>query len=526
MFDSLSDRLTGALKDLRGKGRLSDADIDRTCREIRLALLEADVSLAVVRSFIARIKERAKGAEVSAALNPAQTVVKIVNEELIGILGGETRRVRFAKNPPTVIMLAGLQGAGKTTLAGKLGNWLKQQGHTPLLVACDLQRPGAVSQLQIVGERAGVPVFAPHPGTSVGGEGVLGVTSGDPVSVAQAGVDEARSKHYDVVVIDTAGRLGIDAELMKQASDIRDATSPDEVLFVVDAMIGQDAVTTAEAFQEGVGFTGVVLTKLDGDARGGAALSVREVTGQPIMFASSGEKLEDFDVFHPDRMASRILGMGDVLSLIEQAEQHWDAQQAEAAAAKITQGELTLEDFLEQMLMIRKMGPIGNILGMLPGAGQMKDVLSQVDDKQLDRVQAIIRGMTPAERDNPKIINASRRIRIANGSGVTVSEVNQLVDRFYEARKMMAQMSGRMGMGAMNRKSNRKGKKGKKGGGKKSTGRGPTPPKAARGGFPGMPGGMPAGFPDLSNMPAGLDQLPPGLEGIDVSQFQQPKKKK
>ena len=520
MFDSLSDRLTGALKDLRGKGRLSDADIDRTCREIRLALLEADVSLAVVRSFIARIKERAKGAEVSAALNPAQTVVKIVNEELIGILGGETRRVRFAKNPPTVIMLAGLQGAGKTTLAGKLGNWLKQQGHTPLLVACDLQRPGAVSQLQIVGERAGVPVFAPHPGTSVGGEGVLGVTSGDPVSVAQAGVDEARSKHYDVVVIDTAGRLGIDAELMKQASDIRDATSPDEVLFVVDAMIGQDAVTTAEAFQEGVGFTGVVLTKLDGDARGGAALSVREVTGQPIMFASSGEKLEDFDVFHPDRMASRILGMGDVLSLIEQAEQHWDAQQAEAAAAKITQGELTLEDFLEQMLMIRKMGPIGNILGMLPGAGQMKDVLSQVDDKQLDRVQAIIRGMTPAERDNPKIINASRRIRIANGSGVTVSEVNQLVDRFFEARKMMAQMSGRMGMGAMNRKSNRKGKKGKKG---KS--RGPTPPKAARGGFPGMPGGMPAGFPDLSNMPAGLDQLPPGLEGIDVSQFQQPKKK-
>ncbi|MDT0220614.1 signal recognition particle protein [Gordonia sp. AC31] len=520
MFDSLSDRLTGALKDLRGKGRLSDADIDRTCREIRLALLEADVSLAVVRSFIARIKERAKGAEVSAALNPAQTVVKIVNEELIGILGGETRRVRFAKNPPTVIMLAGLQGAGKTTLAGKLGNWLKQQGHTPLLVACDLQRPGAVSQLQIVGERAGVPVFAPHPGTSVGGEGVLGVTSGDPVSVAQAGVDEARSKHYDVVVIDTAGRLGIDAELMKQASDIRNATSPDEVLFVVDAMIGQDAVTTAEAFQEGVGFTGVVLTKLDGDARGGAALSVREVTGQPIMFASSGEKLEDFDVFHPDRMASRILGMGDVLSLIEQAEQHWDAQQAEAAAAKITQGELTLEDFLEQMLMIRKMGPIGNILGMLPGAGQMKDVLSQVDDKQLDRVQAIIRGMTPAERDNPKIINASRRIRIANGSGVTVSEVNQLVDRFFEARKMMAQMSGRMGMGAMNRKSNRKGKKGKKG---KS--RGPTPPKAARGGFPGMPGGMPAGFPDLSNMPASLDQLPPGLEGIDVSQFQQPKKK-
>ena len=276
-------------------------------------------------------------------------------------------------------------------------------------------------------------------------------------------------------------------------------------------------MATAEAFQSGVGFTGVVLTKLDGDARGGAALSVREVTGQPIMFASSGEKLEDFDVFHPDRMASRILGMGDVLSLIEQAEQHWDAEQAEAAAQKISQGELTLEDFLEQMQMLRRMGPIGNILGMLPGANQMKDALSQVDDKQLDRVQAIIRGMTPAERDNPKIINASRRLRIANGSGVTVSEVNQLVDRFFEARKMMAQMSGRMGLGGGSRKTNRKKGKGKKG---KAKGRGPTPPKV-RGGFPGMPGG----FPDLSGMPAGLDELPPGLEGIDISQFQQPKKK-
>ncbi len=339
-------------------------------------------------------------------------------------------------------------------------------------------------------------------------------------------VQAAIARGVDVVLVDTAGRLHTKVNLMNELGKIvrvveRTPGALQEVLLVLDATTGQNGLTQARDFTEAVGVTGVVLTKLDGDARGGAALSVREVTGQPIMFASSGEKLEDFDVFHPDRMASRILGMGDVLSLIEQAEQHWDAQQAEAAAAKITQGELTLEDFLEQMLMIRKMGPIGNILGMLPGAGQMKDVLSQVDDKQLDRVQAIIRGMTPAERDNPKIINASRRIRIANGSGVTVSEVNQLVDRFFEARKMMAQMSGRMGMGAMNRKSNRKGKKGKKG-----KGRGPTPPKAARGGFPGMPGGMPAGFPDLSNMPAGLDQLPPGLEGIDVSQFQQPKKKK
>ena len=533
MFDSLSGRLAGVLTDLRGKGKLSDADIDRTCREIRLALLEADVALPVVRGFISRIKQRAKGAEVSGALNPAQQVVKIVNEELVGILGGETRRIQFAKNPPTVIMLAGLQGAGKTTLAGKLAAWLKKQGHTPMLVACDLQRPGAVSQLQIVGDRAGVPVYAPHPGQSIGGTGELGVSGHDgaeslavPIEVARGGVAEAKSKLHDVVIVDTAGRLGIDEELMRQARGIRDAVNPDEVLFVLDAMIGQDAVATAEAFAAGVDFTGVVLTKLDGDARGGAALSVREMTGRPIMFASSGEKLEDFDVFHPDRMSSRILGMGDVLSLIEQAEQHWDVQQAEDAATKISQGELTLEDFLEQMLMIRKMGPIGNLLGMLPGAGQMKDALSQVDDKQLDKVQAIIRGMTPAERDNPKIINGSRRARIANGSGVAVSDVNQLVDRFFDARKMMSQMAGRMGMPGGNRKVNRKkgGKKGKKGA------RGPTPPKI-RGGFPGgmpgggMPGGMPAGFPDLSNMPAGLDQIPPGLEGIDVSQFQRPKKK-
>lgn len=515
MFESLSDRLTGALKDLRGKGRLSPADIDATAREIRLALLEADVALPVVRGFIARIKERANGAEVSAALNPAQQVVKIVNEELVGILGGETRRLTFAKNPPTVIMLAGLQGAGKTTLAGKLAKWLRGQGHQPLLVACDLQRPGAVTQLQVVGERAGVPVFAPHPGTGLGGENQLGVSAADPVRVAESGIAEARAKQYDVVIVDTAGRLGIDAELMQQASGIRDAVQPDEVLFVLDAMIGQDAVSTAEAFRDGVGFTGVVLTKLDGDARGGAALSVRQVTGAPIMFASTGEKLEDFDVFHPDRMASRILGMGDVLTLIEQAEQVYDQRQAEEAARKIGSGELTLEDFLEQMLAIRKMGPIGNLLGMLPGAGQMKDALAAVDDKQLDRVQAIIRGMTPAERSDPKIINASRRLRIANGSGVQVSDVNQLVDRFFEARKMMAAMGRQMGMPGANRRNNRKGKKGKKGG------RGPTPPKV-RGGFPGMPG-LPPGMPDISNMPAGLDQLPPGLEGFDISKLKFPK---
>jgi signal recognition particle subunit SRP54 len=499
VFNTLSDRLTSVLQNLRGKGRLSEADIDATAREIRVALLEADVALPVVRTFIAKVKERAKGAEVSQALNPAQQVVKIVNEELVGILGGETRRLNLAKNPPSVIMLAGLQGAGKTTLAGKLAKWLKVQGHTPILVACDLQRPNAVTQLQVVGERAGVPVFAPEPGNGVG----------DPVDVARKGIEEAKRAQYDIVVVDTAGRLGVDEEMMRQAVDIRAAVQPDEVLFVVDAMIGQDAVNTATAFQDGVGFTGVVLTKLDGDARGGAALSVREVTGQPILFASNGEKLEDFDVFHPDRMASRILGMGDMLTLIEQAEQAFDADQAEAAAVKMGSGQLTLEDFLEQMLALRKMGPIANLLGMLPGAGQMKDQLAGLDEKHLDRVQAIIRGMTPAERDDPKMINASRRLRIANGSGVRVSDVNDLVNRFFEARKMMSQMAGRFGLPGGGGKNIRKGK-GKKG--KKGKGRGPTPPKV-RGGFPGMPGMMP-GMPPQGGGGSG-PALPPGLGGFD-----------
>jgi signal recognition particle subunit SRP54 len=522
VFESLSDRLTGALQGLRGKGRLTDADIDATTREIRLALLEADVSLPVVRAFVGRIKDRAKGAEVSGALNPAQQVVKIVNDELVGILGGQTRQLAFAKTPPTVVMLAGLQGSGKTTLAGKLALWLRGQGHTPLLVACDLQRPGAVNQLRIVGERAGVAVFAPHPGASAEADAGQQAGPGDPVAVASAGLAEARAKHFDVVIVDTAGRLGIDEEMMAQAAAIRAAVEPDEVLFVLDAMVGQDAVATAQAFGEGVGFTGVVLTKLDGDARGGAALSVREIAGVPILFASAGEKLEDFDVFHPDRMASRILGMGDVLTLIEQAEQVFDAEQAEATAAKIGSGELTLEDFLEQMLAIRKMGPIGNLLGMLPGAGQMKEALAAVDDTQLDRLQAIIRGMTPQERADPKIINASRRLRIANGSGVTVSEVNSLVDRFFEARKMMSSMVGSMGIPGLGRKSaTRKSAKAKGSKGKKGKKRGPTPPKV-RGP---LGAGMPAGFPDLSNMPQGLDELPPGLADFDLSKLNFPGKK-
>ena len=510
VFDTLSDRITTALSNLRGKGRLSPADIDATAREIRIALLEADVALPVVRQFIGQIKERAKGAEVSGALNPAQQVIKIVNEELIGILGGASRRLELAKVPPTVIMLAGLQGSGKTTLAGKLARWLRNQGHTPLLVAADLQRPNAVTQLKIVGEQAGVPVFAPHPGAQASGQLAqmtqYGQGAGDPVEVARLGVAEARARQHDIVIVDTAGRLGVDAEMMRQAADIRDAVQPTETLFVVDAMIGQDAVTTAEAFRDGVGFTGVVLTKLDGDARGGAALSVRQVTGAPILFASNGEKLEDFDVFHPDRMASRILGMGDLLTLIEQAEQAFDAEQAEQAAAKIGSGELTLEDFLEQMQAIRRMGPIANLLGMLPGAAGMKEQLAQIDDKQLDRLQAIICGMTPAERADPKIINASRRQRIARGSGVAVSEVNQLVERFFEARKIMQQMAGRFGLsGAGLGRRGRKGRKGKKG-----KGRGPTPPRA-RGA---VPGGLPASMPELPDLSAlsGLEQLPPGFD--------------
>ncbi|HEU0129678.1 MAG TPA: signal recognition particle protein [Mycobacteriales bacterium] len=490
MFDTLSDRLDAVFTKLRGKGRLSEEDVAATLREIRIALLEADVAVPVVKAFTAAVKERATGAEVSQSLNPAQQVIKIVNEELVAILGGETRLLRFAKQPPTVILLAGLQGAGKTTAAGKFGKWLKSKGHAPLLVACDLQRPNAVDQLEVVGKQADVSVFAPERGASgVHGDGK---PVGDPVKVARDGVEHATRLGYDVVVVDTAGRLGVDAEMMQQAIDIRDAVQPDEVLFVVDAMIGQDAVTTARAFEDGVGFSGVVLTKLDGDARGGAALSIAQVCGRPIMFASTGEKLADFDVFHPERMASRILGMGDVLTLIEQAEQHFDQQQAQAMAEKVLGGDdFTLEDFLDQMLQIKKMGPIGNLLGMLPGMGQIKEQINSIDDRDLDRVAAIIRSMTPAERRDPKIINGSRRLRIAKGSGVKVNEVNQLVDRFFEARKMMKSLGGSMGLGGA-----RRGKKGKKG---------------KRGGLPRLPAGMDLGaLRDGGALPPGLD-LPPGF---------------
>jgi signal recognition particle subunit SRP54 len=491
VFETLSDRLTQVFSSLRGRGRLSPADIEATCREIRIALLEADVALPVVREFIARVKERALGADVMQALNPAQQVIKIVNEELIEILGGEARRLRFAKVPPTVIMLAGLQGSGKTTLAAKLALWLKDQGNTPMMVAADLQRPNAVEQLQVLGERAGVPVYAPEPGSGVG----------DPIRVARDSLDEARRKLHNIVIIDTAGRLGVDAEMMAQAAAIRDAVDPDEILFVVDSMIGQDAVSTAQAFLDGVGFDGVVLTKLDGDARGGAALSVAQVTGRPVMFASAGEKLADFDLFHPDRMASRILDLGDILTLIEQAERTFDQEQAEQMAGKLAAGEgFTLEDFVEQLAMVRKLGPISNLLGMLPGAAQNREMLSQISDKDLDRAAAIVNSMTPQERKNPKILNGSRRLRIANGSGVTVGEVNSLVIRFLEGQKMMRQMMGggipgMPGMPGMRRGQKSKGKKKGKGGGR--------PAGASR------PGGVPAGRPGALGAglggPGGLD---------------------
>ena len=427
MFGNLSDRLIETFKNLRSKGKLSPADIDATLREIRRALLEADVALDVVKNFTTAVRDRALGDEVSKALNPAQQVVQIVNEELVKILGSEQRKLAFAKTAPTVIMLAGLQGSGKTTLAGKLALWLKDQGQTPILVAADLQRPNAVNQLQVVGDRIDVPVYAPEPGNGVG----------NPVVVAKDSIKHAKQKMYSVVIVDTAGRLGIDEELMTQAKDIRKAIDPDEVLFVIDSMIGQDAVNVAKAFDDGVGITGVVLTKLDGDARGGAALSVASVTGKPILFASNGEAMDAFEPFYPDRMASRILDMGDVLTLIEQTQKNFDETEARAMAEKLAKDTFTLEDFLDQMQQLRKMGSLKSMLAMMPGAGQMRQQLDNFDEKEIDRTEAIIRSMTPAERRQPKLLNGSRRSRIAKGSGMTVTDVNSLVNRFEQASKMM-----------------------------------------------------------------------------------------
>ena len=439
MFDNLSSKFSNAFSSLRSRGKISPSDIENTCLEVRTALLESDVALPVVDSFIEKIRSKSLEAlpNLQSGTNQAQAIFEIVNSELIEILGGSARRVRFAKTAPTVIMLAGLQGAGKTTLAGKLAKFYAEQGNTPLLVASDLQRPNAVNQLQVVGESVGVPVFAPEPGNGVG----------NPVKVAEQGIAFAKSKLYNMVIVDTAGRLGVDQELMREAISIRDAISPDEILFVVDAMIGQDAVRTAQAFQDGVGFDGVVLTKLDGDARGGAALSITQLTGKPIMFSSNGEKLIDFDIFYPDRMASRILGLGDVATLAEQAKKAFDGESSARLEEKFARGDdFTLEDFLEQLEAMSKMGSMSKLLGMLPGAGGMKKQIENFDESEIVRTKSIVQSMTPIERRDPKVLNGSRRARIALGAGRKVQDVNSLVDKFAAAQKMVKQMRSGKGL--------------------------------------------------------------------------------
>lgn len=444
MLDSLSAKFSSALSSLRSRGRIKSGDIDEIVAEIRIALIESDVALSVADSLSSKIQELSLASleQINKSTNPSNGIFEIVNGELTRILGGEARRIRMAKKAPTVIMLVGLQGAGKTSLAGKLALYLKNQGNTPLLVASDLQRPNAVTQLQQVGSSVGVPVFAPEPGNGVG----------DPVKVAQAGKKFAEDKLHNFLIVDTAGRLGVDEELMGQARKIRDAVKPDEILFVVDAMLGQDAVRTAAAFQEGVGFDGVVLTKLDGDARGGAALSIVSLTGKPILFAATGEKVGDFDLFHPDRMASRILGLGDVATLAEQAKAAIDPDLSKKFEEKFAAGDdFTLIDFLSQLQAIKKMGSMSKMLGMLPGmnTGAMKAKLDGLDDGELVKTEAIIQSMTPAERHDVKILTGTRRARIAKGSGRQVSEVNNLVDRFTAAQKMMRQMRKGGGMPGM-----------------------------------------------------------------------------
>lgn len=466
MFDNLSNRLDGIVKRLRSKGRLTEGDVDEVMKEIRSALLEADVNVTVVRSVCNRIREHAIGATRSQALDPGQQVVKAVNDELTRILGGETLSIKYASKPPTVILMAGLQGSGKTTATGKLALWFKSQGRQPLLVGADLQRPAAVEQLRTLGKQVDVPVFSDPE---------------DPILTAFEGVEEAKRLGRDVVIVDTAGRLSIDAEMMEQVRLISGAVSPDYTFLVIDAMTGQDAVQTAEAFHQTLQIDGVILSKLDGDARGGAALSVKEVIGRPIAFASTGEKLDAFEQFHPDRMAGRILGMGDMLTLIEQAEQAFNADQAEQAAARMMEGQFTLDDFLEQMQALKKMGPLSGVLGMMPGMPkELKN--AKIDDDDLKPIEAIIRSMTAEERARPQLINGSRRARIAKGSGTETAEVSRLVKQFGDMQKMMK----KMGMGGG-------GKKGKK-----------------RGGFPGLPG-MGGGMPDMSE----LESLMGGQAGQD-----------
>ena len=441
MFDALSDRFDGIFTRLRGKGRLTEADVDEVLKEIRLALLEADVNFNVVKGFQSRVREACIGLDLSKALSPAQQVIKIVHEELITTLGGETLKIAYASKPPTVVLMAGLQGSGKTTATAKLARWFRSQGRNPLLVGADLQRPAAVEQLRKLGDQVGVPVFS---------------EPSDSVSVARAGLEEARDKGRDVLIVDTAGRLAIDAEMMEQVRQISAAVTPDYTFLVVDAMTGQDAVTVAEAFHATLEIDGVILSKLDGDARGGAALSVKEVIGRPIAFASTGEKVADFEQFHPDRMADRILGMGDVLTLIEKVEENYDQEAAAKAHQALLEGQFTLDDFLDQLQQVRKMGPLQGIIGMLPGVPkELKN--AEVGEEQLSRVEAIIRSMTREERQKPDLVNGSRRARIAAGSGTTVTDVNQLLNQFKQMQKMMKGFGGKL----PGSKKNKKGKGGK-----------------------------------------------------------------
>ncbi|MHB8244547.1 MAG: signal recognition particle protein [Acidimicrobiales bacterium] len=453
MFETLTDRFEGILTRLRGRGRLGEAEVAEVLREIRVALLEADVNLKVVRDLTERIRLRCTGAELSKSLTPAQQVIKIVNEELTATLGGEPLKISYASRPPTVVLLAGLQGSGKTTAAASLARWFRQQGRSPLLVGADLQRPAAVEQLRVLGLSVGVGVFSEPT---------------DPVSVARLGLVEAERLGRDVLIVDTAGRLTIDVDLMDEVRRISAAVKPHYTFFVVDAMTGQDAVVTAEAFNQTLALDGVILTKVDGDARGGAALSVKEVVGKPIAFVSTGERPADFEIFHPDRLASRILGMGDVLSLIEKAEREYDQQVAEKAVQRLQAGRFTFDDFLEQLQQLKKMGPLTGVLGMLPGVP--KEVKNaKIDDRDVGRIEAIIHSMTPGERDDPAILDGSRRLRIASGSGTTTTEVNNLLRQFKEMQKMMRSLpmgkllgggGGAVGASRSKKSGNRKKQKG------------------------------------------------------------------
>ncbi|WP_419854089.1 signal recognition particle protein [Candidatus Poriferisodalis sp.] len=481
MFDTLTDRLSGTLRGLRGRGRMRPADVDEALAEIRLALLEADVNVAVVRRFVERVRERSIGGEVTASLTPGQQVTKIVNDELTDILGAHPLNVQFAPKPPTVVLLAGLQGSGKTTAAAKLAQWCKSQGRNPLLVGADLQRPAAVEQLRTLARSIDVEVWS---------------EPGDPVDCAAGGLAQAQQAGRDVLIVDTAGRLTVDAELMTEVARISDAVEPHYTFLVVDSMVGQDAVATAEAFHATLEVDGIILTKLDGDARGGAALSVAEVVGRPVAFASVGEKIDDFEQFHPDRMASRILGMGDVMTLIEKAERVYEEEEAEAAAQRLVEGTFTLDDFVDQLRQLRKMGNLQSIVSMMPGvADQVRN--AEIDDDRITTAEAIVLSMTPAERVSPEIIDASRRARIAAGSGTSSAQVSNLLKQFTQMRKMMG---GMMGLGSKRRPAGRKAARkrgkgaGRAGGGSRTGGGGRATPRGA------SRTGKPAGKPSVADI--------------------------